>query len=140
MQSKYFFHPRSFLDLSLEIFNKRRLRQNILPLITQQYFVLLYSGSTAVRPPLPLNRVSISESVAFPNRSSSTRAEVKTHLSPLKAAKDLKKKATQTDCSAVCSPSSKGAKRKKKKRKTMKNGNKLEKNKTKQKNNKPIKD
>ncbi|XP_054904537.1 protein polyglycylase TTLL10 isoform X2 [Poeciliopsis prolifica] len=32
------------LDLTLELFNKRRLRQEIFPLVSQQDFVLLYSG------------------------------------------------------------------------------------------------
>ncbi|XP_076022340.1 protein polyglycylase TTLL10 [Genypterus blacodes] len=39
------------LDITLEIFNKCRLRQRILPLVSQREFVLLYSG--ALPPALP---------------------------------------------------------------------------------------
>lgn len=40
----FYLLPFIFLDLTLEIFNKCRLRQRILPLASQREFVLLYNG------------------------------------------------------------------------------------------------
>lgn len=43
-RSKHFLYCFFCLDLALELFNKCRLRQQILPLVNQQDFVLLYCG------------------------------------------------------------------------------------------------
>ncbi|XP_076597811.1 protein polyglycylase TTLL10 [Chaetodon auriga] len=62
------------LDLTLEIFNKCRLRQRILPLATQREFVLLYNG---VDPPEPVLVGSKSDTNSDCNQRSTKKTELR---------------------------------------------------------------
>lgn len=70
----------SSLDLTLEVFSKCRLRQTILPLVSQREFVLLYSG---VLPPDSVLACSKSNTDSEFNQKSTKKTEPRTWKSEM---------------------------------------------------------